>query len=429
MTLHLYLTGQRTFANHGCEALVRSIVELMGETFGSVDICVPSDNPERDRRFWPDAAAHGVRFVPMMDLPSRYLWWDRVARRFPLFQRLPWPRLPINRAVRADLEKADLVLSIGGDNYSLDYGLASLFHTSGLDGWAMSRGIPTVLWGASVGPFEAAPAVVGRMRRHLACFGALVVREETTAAYLRTLGLGDLLVPSMDTAVLMAAEPFDLSSFWPVDGPAGTVAINLSPIVGKLFAARNSGGDLAAETAVFIDDLIDQGFSVLLVPHVVDVTDGGNNCDHDYLSRIFDRCRQRDGRISIAPKHLNAPQLKFLLGRCRFMIGARTHAAIGALSSGVPTISLAYSVKAYGINQDLFGHTRYVLDGGALGKASLNMMVERLIADEFQIRATLAVQRQQWRARIDQSLVRLSSILTDRVVRGGDVPTGCQGVE
>jgi len=42
--------------------------------------------------------------------------------------------------------------------------------------------------------------------------------------------------------------------------------------------------------------------------------------------------------------------------------GARTHATIAALSSGVPTLSFAYSIKALGINRDVFGHARYCLD-------------------------------------------------------------------
>jgi len=41
--------------------------------------------------------------------------------------------------------------------------------------------------------------------------------------------------------------------------------------------------------------------------------------------------------------------------------GARTHSTIAALSSGVPTLSFAYSIKARGINRDLFGHTEYCM--------------------------------------------------------------------
>ena len=36
-------------------------------------------------------------------------------------------------------------------------------------------------------------------------------------------------------------------------------------------------------------------------------------------------------------------------------VGARTHATIAAYSTGVPTLSIGYSVKARGIARDLFG--------------------------------------------------------------------------
>ena len=54
-------------------------------------------------------------------------------------------------------------------------------------------------------------------------------------------------------------------------------------------------------------------------------------------------------------------ELKGYIGRCRFFIGARTHATIAAYSSLVPTLVVGYSVKAKGIAKDLFGtYERYV---------------------------------------------------------------------
>lgn len=48
-------------------------------------------------------------------------------------------------------------------------------------------------------------------------------------------------------------------------------------------------------------------------------------------------------------------KLKGIISRCRFFIGARTHATIAAYSTGVPTLVVGYSVKARGIARDLFG--------------------------------------------------------------------------
>ena len=55
-------------------------------------------------------------------------------------------------------------------------------------------------------------------------------------------------------------------------------------------------------------------------------------------------------------------QLKGYIARCRFFIGARTHATIAAYSTFVPTLVLGYSIKSRGIATDLFGtDENYVL--------------------------------------------------------------------
>ena len=68
-----YLSGQRTFRNRGCEAIVRSTVALLKEQFGDVEVLVPSVNIARDSEQWPNAADDGVRLVrAYLPPPSRY---------------------------------------------------------------------------------------------------------------------------------------------------------------------------------------------------------------------------------------------------------------------------------------------------------------------------------------------------------------------
>src|SRR4051812_585579 len=58
-----YLTGQRTFGNRGCEAIVRSTVGLLKARFGQVEVMVPSADIRLDSAQWPEAADSGVKFV------------------------------------------------------------------------------------------------------------------------------------------------------------------------------------------------------------------------------------------------------------------------------------------------------------------------------------------------------------------------------
>jgi colanic acid/amylovoran biosynthesis protein len=65
----------------------------------------------------------------------------------------------------------------------------------------------------------------------------------------------------------------------------------------------------------------------------------------------------------------------------------------------VPTISIAYSVKAKGINRDLFGDTRLVLDTPAVSLVSLRQYLSHLESHEQEIRDLLAERIPEWRRR------------------------------
>jgi colanic acid/amylovoran biosynthesis protein len=89
---------------------------------------------------------------------------------------------------------------------------------------------------------------------------------------------------------------------------------------------------------------------VALIPHVTWREDN----DLVPLSRIYE-VYKHSGRVVLVGGEYRAPQLKYLISRCRLFVGARTHATIAAYSTGVPTLALGYSVKARGIARDLFG--------------------------------------------------------------------------
>jgi colanic acid/amylovoran biosynthesis protein len=118
--------------------------------------------------------------------------------------------------------------------------------------------------------------------------------------------------------------------------------------------------------------------------------------------------------VRCAPSGLNAPQTKQLIAGCRYFIGARTHATIAAMSSGVPTLSIAYSVKARGINLDLFGHERYVLDTRQLDANGLAAGLALLRDEEPAIRALYAERLPAWRVRAEAGVEALAALLHER---------------
>lgn len=379
-----YFTGHRTFGNRGCEAIVRSTVALLREQFGEVEVFVPSDNIVLDQAQWPEARLSGVTFVPAYS-PALAKYWIHL-QRLPIscLKRCKWP-FSIPQEVKENILSSDMVISVGGDNYSLDYRIPSL--TVALDEFAMDNGIPVAVWGASVGPFDSEPAYIPVIKRHLSRMQVVAVRETVSERYLRNnLGL-DNVVLMADPAFTLIPEAVNTQEFMP-DVTHGVIGVNVSPLIERYALG---GQDIRLEVAAFIRRVVEEkGMSVLLVPHVGPLDQSAVNSDHAYMLGVLESLKDLDDKVKIMPAGFNAAQLKHAISELRYFIGARTHATIAALSSGVPTVSIAYSVKAKGINHDLFGNADAVLETPSVTQRSLWDSLEWLIMNDSALRSKLS---------------------------------------
>ena len=367
---------------------------MLRQTFDQIEVLVPSDDIERDGRQWPGAAQQGVQFVEAY-VPGYTRFWVH-SQRLPLkfLKQAGWP-FPFPKVFREQMKSVDAVLSVGGDNYSLDYRLPSLL--MGVDRLAMDLGKPVFIWGASVGPFEAEPYFVPTIRNHLSKATMIAARESLTYDYLtKTLKLTNV-IRMADPAFTLAKAPVDVSAFWPQNSPSGTVGLNVSPLIERY---KTHDQDLRAETIQFIREAVAKGFSVLLVPHVIPLEGAAKNNDATYMTRMLAEVQDLGESVSIMPPNLNASQIKQVISQLRFFIGARTHATIAALSSGVPTLSIAYSVKAKGINQDLFGDMPIVLPTPDLSATTLMAGLDYLRTNETELKAILDRKLPQLRERV-----------------------------
>ena len=396
----LYFAGHTHFGNRGCEALIRSTVGLLRQQLGPIEALVPSGNSVRDAAQWPDHAEHGVRFVAAPAFPESVRWWHRAIRVVPPLKSWWLPDATPTAEALKPLADCDAIVMTGGDVISLDYGLPSLiWNTRLVEPW-LDDGKPTILWAASVGPFEREPAMLGYMSRFLRKLGNITVRETFTAEYMNKLGLGNLVTQVTDPAFTLAPEPVDVAPFWPEDVGNGVLGFNISPLIQKFRPAGESPDVLRSEVVSFLRKVIDDhGWSVVLVPHVDPLDGSTENSDSHYMKPILERLDDRYKRIGQVPSSLNAAQLKDVLRQTRCFIGARTHATIGAWSSGVPTLSIAYSMKARGLNRDLFGDERHVIPTPEVSSAVLLRRFGELLREEDAIRAHLALTIPEWRQR------------------------------
>ncbi|QPF75103.1 polysaccharide pyruvyl transferase family protein [Roseateles sp. DAIF2] len=408
-----YLSGQTDFGNRGCEALVRSTLQLLKSQFGNdVEVLVPSFRPDLDAPQWPDAAKQGVRFVRALPFPSELKIWSRLLRLIPSVARRFFPsyRLPVD--IENDLRGCDALLVIGGDNITLDYGLASLAWHVQFAAHAKRLGIPVMVWGASIGPFSKEPFAETHVAQFLRRIECVTVRETISLEYLKSIGVSSNVSLVADGAFVMAPESIDVSSFWPRNSKNGVLGFNISPLIQKFRPAGEAYSVLQKEVVGFLQEVLNKSeLGILLLPHV-DPLDGNRvNSDSYYMQEILNMLGAHDGRVTLVPATLNAAQLKGVLAQCRFFIGARTHATIGALSSQVPTVSIAYSIKAKGLNRDLFGDESLVLETPAVSKQTLFEYFEKLCTEEEQLRRFLASRIPDWKQRAHGSAGRLAEAL------------------
>lgn len=410
--MNYYLAGQTNFGNRGCEALVRGTAKMISSQLPGAKILCPLKDIARDSLQWNEADKLGVSFVSCPTFPENLRWWARANRILPM-EKFGFPLFQNDEDTVCHLQNASALIMTGGDNLTLDYGVLSLYQWGRFVENAIDIGVPAILWAASVGPFSKNPRVEKVMARHLKRYAAITVRETVTLDYLRSIGVDHAELVA-DPAFHLTPEPYDFADIV-LDTTHQVLGFNVSPLIRKFRKNKSSAKEMDKEIVLFLRQVVDQAeMSVILIPHVDPLDYSVPNSDWHYMKSLFSHLADLGDRVAILPPTLNASQLKSIIGQCDLFIGARTHATIAALSQGVPTVSIAYSTKAIGINRDLFGSTRYVLETPSVSKQSLVDALTLLLSESGEIRAILADKLPEWRER-----AKLSVDVLQRVSRPG----------
>lgn len=330
--------------NHGCEAIVRSTVNMLDEACKLYSL-----NSNQDRHYGIEQICDLQDDIPIA-YPRKSMKWllssiqTKATGKIDLAVRFQRTKL------LSGISGGDICLSIGGDNYCYP-GTDVL---AALNRSIKKKDAKTVLWGCSVEPsLLQQPEIAQDIRS----FDLITARESISYEALRRINPNTVQVA--DPAFTLQTQMLPLPERW-VEG--AMVGINASPLI----VQSGKNADLVYQSyRVLIQRILSQTtYGVALIPHVV--CDG--NDDSALLTQLYEQY-QDSGRVVLLGDH-NCMQLKGYIARCRFFVGARTHATIAAYSSCVPTLVLGYSVKSRGIATDLFGtDENYVLPVQSLENA------------------------------------------------------------
>lgn len=331
--------------NHGCEAIVRATQKILGRT----DIKLYSRKPESDLRYGLNEIVD-VQTDIVAELEG-FSWRRICAAIYRRVKKNNYMQTILSRNnFFKNVRKGDVYFSIGGDNYCYTGREVLGFYNTGIH----KRGAKTVLWGCSFEPTD----MTEPLERDIASYDVITARESITYNLLKQYNPNTYLLPDpafqLEKRLLPLPEGFLENN---------TVGINISPLITLCESVKGITIANYQNLLAYIIEKTDM--NIALIPHVVEK----NNDDRTVLQFLFNYFADT-GRICMIDD-CNCMELKGYISRCRFFIGARTHATIAAYSSCVPTLVVGYSVKARGIAQDIFGTAEnYVIPVQELQKES-----------------------------------------------------------
>lgn len=248
-------------------------------------------------------------------------------------------------------QKQDIIIVIGADNYDIRYGGRNGQNRFSILNQLLSEktNAKMILYDCSFNKED----VTDILLKNFSNFDYVTVREVISLNYLRGKLPENKLFYFPDPAFIMKPQKVDAySKIFAND----VVGINVSNLITEKKYGSDANLILNAYHKMIKYILDKTAMSIILVPHVM------NNNDLSTLKILYSEYVDNPRVELITNEKLNAQQLKYIISKCRFYVGARTHSTIAAYSSYVPTLVLGYSIKSRGIAKDLFGtEDKYVL--------------------------------------------------------------------
>ncbi len=370
-----YPEAQISFLDYGRHA-TRSPVSVDGRPF---------EVPLVNLRFsWKVLLENNVVYLLFLAGLSRVAG-ERFAQRTA--RRNPWIK-----AIR----DADVAVAVsGGDSFSDIYGLGRFFYVYLPQLLVLWLGTKLVLLPQTIGPFRTGLAR-GLAERLLRRAQRVYSREQAGVQEVKHLlgdegaharfcyDMGFILEPRRPLRGLDELEALKRSGRL-------LVGLNVSGLLMMGGYDRNNAFDLKVDYRDLVGRAVEffvrgQDADVILVPHVF-----GDQPESDSIAcaALFDALKDRyPGRLGCIRGQFDQNEIKYVIGRCDFFVGARMHACIAALSQGIPAIGIAYSQKFLGVFQTV-GAGDLVADPRHLTTEQILEAIDGALRDRVEIASAL----------------------------------------
>ncbi len=338
MKKYLIVIGSAKY-NMGSQMLLRGITQILKEN-GAEYIAVSS----------ADINSGEDLNIPFTDkyIARQFSWtkkyfilkFNAAINKFMPFFKVIWDKIKEYPLIK-EFKAYDTIVLVAADNYDYDTTINTLDILSFIA--VSQRQKPKViLYDFSVDERH----ITKYLKDTASKIAVLSARDSLSYDNLIKAGIEKNLYLIPDPAFIVSPSQTDLPK--ELEGKK-FVGVNVSSLVTGKTDGKKGRAVLKAYERMIENILSHEDLNILLIPHVM------RGADLKVLKLLFEKFKDTKRVFLISDESLNGPQLKHIISKCEFFVGARTHATIAAYSSCVPTLVLGYSIKSLGIAKDLFG--------------------------------------------------------------------------
>ena len=386
--------------NYGCEAILRGTEIILREKWPNAVIKYASLRPESDMHVLNRTQVK----VVSRRVHSRYSTRNIVRRMFCI----AGAHLPIAVEDLRIIDECDVVLSIGGDLYTLwpsgdfDHKLISFGKA------VLKKGKKLVIWGASIGPFDKNLYAEKSFSRFLSEVSLITSREPESTDYMRKLGIENNVTSCADPAFAVLSDPnLSISK-----NTSLRIGMNFSPLSLEYMNNITKSQTIMAEQVKLIERVVNElGAEVVLIPHVV-CDFNKDDDDFGYLQNIMKILPENiSNSVGMLQRDLGFLGTKSEILRCNIVIAARMHCAINALASIIPTIFVSYSKKSIGMAKYVYGGNDWVVPIDDMDTDRCFRIVQKMVDNEYAIKQHLQKRIQDIQLDVREATKALAQIL------------------
>lgn len=367
------IVGSALAGNKGAAAMLESSIQTLSKKYPGAKFVLLSIYPEEDIKL---NTYDNLEILPASSFIIAFVLnpLALIYKIIPPLRKLILSKSPQLKAIK----DSDALLDQGGITFTDGREIFLLYNVASI--------LPAILLNTKVikcaqalGPFNN-PINRFVSKIILPHIKLIIARGKKTNQYLKDLGLKNVSLGT-DYAFSLNIMPNDkkiaeklYSKITKDLDLRDKLLVGISPSVVVKKKCEKKGIDYVSLMAWFIDDLAENNYATILIPHSVreDHTKLHNN-DLPLSYEIYKKVKNKKN-CAFINQQVSSQVLRHIIGKTDLFVACRFHAMISSLAMGVPTLVLGWSHKYMEI-LDVFGVKEFGLDSSKL--------TQKVLSDSF----------------------------------------------